>query len=282
MPVCSRNPSRLPISAILRPMSNFIENRVIETNQNENVVSKVWNLKKVKADVRIQCNRTFQKLSKIMSVESTINNEIEEDRSHGNVIESLRTRNKLLNELVDQLGSVKSTNGEAFSALLPLIISLGFTPGDPPAPVVKRVKAPTPSPRLPYHVYKSADDIEIWVGRTAEENDDLSCNPKLRHNEEWWLHVAGHSGSHVVIKCSDNDLPEKYRQTVLDAAYLAAVNSKSAVAAGGRTVVSLTRCRNVKKPKGAVAGLVQLSGDIMSVSVTLKKETDRRDRLKKM
>eukprot|EP01034_Spumella_vulgaris_P021945 gene21945-28025_t len=139
------------------------------------------------------------------------------------------------------------------------------------------------APRLPYHVYKSSDDIEIWVGRTAEDNDELSCNSKLRHNNEWWLHAAGCAGSHVVIKCTDDDLPTKYRQTVLDAAYLAAVNSKAHTTGGGnRSGVNLTRCRNISKPRGAVAGLVHLSGECSTVSITPKKETERKERLKRV
>ena len=106
-----------------------------------------------------------------------------------------------------------------------------------------------PNPRLRHattlKVYKSADGIEIFVGRGARDNDELSISSARECPREWWMHAAGCPGSHVVIKCDDDEPP---RPTVLDAAALAAKYSK---AAGNRVSVSLTRCRNVSKPRGA-------------------------------
>jgi len=60
---------------------------------------------------------------------------------------------------------------------------------------------------------------------------------------------------------------------------LAAINSKAKQA--GKVQVTLTRCRNVSKPRGAKAGLVQLSGDVLTISVDLKAEAHRLERLVK-
>ena len=95
------------------------------------------------------------------------------------------------------------------------------------------------------------------------------------------MHAAGCPGSHVVILCDGDDdgigLP---KSTVLDAAVLAANYSK---AAGQRRVkVSLTRCRSVSKPAGAKPGLVNInSGDVRTVTVDMKAETERLSRLMK-
>ena len=43
--------------------------------------------------------------------------------------------------------------------------------------------------------------------------------------------------------------------------------------------VTYTRCRNVSKPFGAKAGLVQLSGDVATIQVNIKAETARLERL---
>mmetsp|Transcript_18287 Transcript_18287/g.24762 ORF Transcript_18287/g.24762 Transcript_18287/m.24762 type:complete len:106 (-) Transcript_18287:177-494(-) len=91
---------------------------------------------------------------------------------------------------------------------------------------------------------------------------------------EWWMHAAGSAGSHVVIRCEDDPLP---KETVQDAAVLAAKYSKAG--AGGRTRVSLTRCRNVSKPPGAKPGLVRLSGDVATVQVDMKASAKRLERL---
>ena len=64
----------------------------------------------------------------------------------------------------------------------------------------------------------------------------------------------------------------------MDAAALAARQSKCS---GGVIKVSLTRARDVKKPPGAKAGLVMLTGNVRTVSVNMKQAQERLDRLDK-
>lgn len=76
-----------------------------------------------------------------------------------------------------------------------------------------------------------------------------------------------------MIRCHDASLNE---EVVQDAAALAARQSKC----GGSVIkVSLTRCRDVKKPSGAKAGLVQLTGNVRTVSVNMKEAEVRLARL---
>ena len=87
------------------------------------------------------------------------------------------------------------------------------------------------------------------------------------------MHAAGCPGSHVVIRCHDDNLSG---EVVQDAAALAARQSKC----GGSVIkVSLTRCRDVKKPPGAKAGLVQLTGSVRTVSVNMQEADVRLKRL---
>jgi len=124
--------------------------------------------------------------------------------------------------------------------------------------------------RLPYREYLSADNICIRVGRSDRENDELSCNPIYREDDFWWMHVDGMPGSHIVICSTLDDLCTTHKQTILDAAFLAALNSK---ADHSRTVpVHLTRCYNVSKANNSKPGLVQLSDSRMnSVSICVQK-----------
>ena len=64
----------------------------------------------------------------------------------------------------------------------------------------------------------------------------------------------------------------------MDAASLAARQSKCS---GNVIKVSMTRARDIKKPPGAKAGLVQLVGDVRTITVNMKKEQSRLDRLDK-
>ena len=73
---------------------------------------------------------------------------------------------------------------------------------------------------------------------------------------------------------------EEYEDTLLDAALLAAQYSKGKKA--GRVPVSLTRCRNVFKPKGFVAGMVRLTGTVGTVSVDVNRDKKRLERLEQI
>ena len=87
--------------------------------------------------------------------------------------------------------------------------------------------------------------------------------------------ASGCPGSHVVIRCHDQNLDES---VVMDAAALAARQSKCN---GDIIKVSMTRARDVKKPPGAKAGLVQLTGKVRTVVVNMKEAQTRLDRLDK-
>ena len=76
-----------------------------------------------------------------------------------------------------------------------------------------------------------------------------------------------------MIRCGDQNLPE---EVVQDAAALAARQSKCQ---GSVIKVSMTRCRDVKKPFGAKPGLVQLTGKVRTVSVNMKEAEARFQRL---
>ena len=108
-------------------------------------------------------------------------------------------------------------------------------------------------PRLPYTTYTSSDDIPIRVGRSAAENDALTCDPRYRDDADWWLHVAGFSGPHVVVCCTDDELPTQYPNTLKEAAYLAYPKSPP----GMRVPVTYTRCGYVTKRPRAPTGLVE-------------------------
>jgi predicted ribosome quality control (RQC) complex YloA/Tae2 family protein len=78
-----------------------------------------------------------------------------------------------------------------------------------------------------------------------------------------------------VIRCHDEQLD---KDVIEDAAALAARQSKCN---GGVIKVSLTRARDIKKPPGAKAGLVQLTGQVQTISVNMKEAQARLDRLDK-
>lgn len=99
----------------------------------------------------------------------------------------------------------------------------------------------------------SPDGFIVLVGRTATDNDILSL--KLGAPNDFWLHVSGESGSHVVVRNPDG-LDHLPRTTLRFAAALAAGYSKARNA--GRVTVHIARCADVSKPRGLEPGKVML------------------------
>jgi predicted ribosome quality control (RQC) complex YloA/Tae2 family protein len=93
----------------------------------------------------------------------------------------------------------------------------------------------------------------VLVGRTARDNDVLSL--RLAAPRDFWFHVAGESGSHVVVRNPDN-LEALPRETKRFAAGLAAGYSKAR--RGGKVAVHMSRAGDVSKPRGLAAGKVHL------------------------
>ena len=92
----------------------------------------------------------------------------------------------------------------------------------------------------------------VMAGKTDADNDRLSL--KVADPDDWWFHVRGMSGSHVILKSKPGEVPD--RETRKKAAAIAAYHSKAR--AGGVTAVSFTQVRFVTKPKGAKQGTVNI------------------------
>ena len=112
---------------------------------------------------------------------------------------------------------------------------------------------PSEIPRPPaVWAYVLPGGWHVWAGRTARDNDQLSL--KIARNDDWWFHVRGMPGSHVVLFVREGVEPPGH--VVKQAAAIAAYHSKQRC--GGTTAVTATRARSVSKPRGAPAGTVEI------------------------
>lgn len=93
---------------------------------------------------------------------------------------------------------------------------------------------------------------QVLAGKTDADNDRLSL--QLAAPRDWWFHVRGMPGSHVVLKTADGLTPD--RQTLERAAAIAAYHSKAR--GGGVVAVSGTLAQYVTKPRGTKPGTVQI------------------------
>jgi len=100
--------------------------------------------------------------------------------------------------------------------------------------------------------YELPGGWKVLAGKTDEDNDILSI--RLAHPEDWWFHVRGMPGSHVLLRHRPDEEPD--RETLKCAAAIAAYHSKARE--GGMVSVSCTRAKYVTKPRGAKPGTVTI------------------------
>jgi predicted ribosome quality control (RQC) complex YloA/Tae2 family protein len=98
------------------------------------------------------------------------------------------------------------------------------------------------------------EGFEILVGKADQDNDRLTFG--IAGPRDFWLHVAGPAGSHVIVR-NPFGLAELPRPVAERAAQLAAWHSK-ARGARGKVEVHLCRVADVRKPKGLAPGEVLL------------------------
>ena len=106
--------------------------------------------------------------------------------------------------------------------------------------------------KAPYKL-QEFEGFQILIGRSAIENDVLSL--EVANPNDFWFHVAGVPGSHIVVRNPDNlkELPGPVLQQVKQ---LAIHNSK---ARGTSAEVHWGFAKDVSKPKGAADGEVNLA-----------------------
>ena len=118
--------------------------------------------------------------------------------------------------------------------------------------------------------YRTAEDLEIWVGRSDAANDYLST--RLARGKDLFFHLDGAPGSHVILRTEGRNDPPS--EALLDACELAVHFSKSKNAT--RADVHIVPIKNVRKPKGAKPGLVTVHG---GKTLHLRRTRSRLDRI---
>ena len=109
----------------------------------------------------------------------------------------------------------------------------------------KRVK----TGKLPPLRFESTDGFPIFVGRNNRQNEELTF--KSARKDDIWLHASKVHGSHVIIACAGQSVPD---DTITQAAQLAAHYAETT---GGQNIpVDVTPVRQVKKIPNGKPGMV--------------------------
>jgi predicted ribosome quality control (RQC) complex YloA/Tae2 family protein len=108
----------------------------------------------------------------------------------------------------------------------------------------------------------------VMAGKTDADNDTLSLKTAGPH--DWWFHVRGMPGSHVILVSKPGEEPDK--DTIRKAAAIAAYHSKARH--GGTATISVTKAMYVSKPRGAKPGTVQIRKEsLLRVKPELPRES---------
>lgn len=100
----------------------------------------------------------------------------------------------------------------------------------------------------PLH-FLSSDGHDIYVGKNNLQNEQVTFS--IGSANDWWFHAKKMPGSHVIVKCGNDELPDEVFE---EAGRLAAYYSKGRSAP--KVEIDYTRRRNLKKPAGANPGFV--------------------------
>jgi len=100
--------------------------------------------------------------------------------------------------------------------------------------------------------YLLPDGWVALVGRTDADNERVSL--EIARPQDYWFHVRGLSGGHVVLRAREDAEPD--RRVLERAASLAVWHSRAR--GGGVTSVTCTRARHVSKSAGTPVGTVEV------------------------
>ncbi len=95
----------------------------------------------------------------------------------------------------------------------------------------------------------SSDGFTVYVGKNNLQNEEITF--RIASGSDWWFHVKGRPGSHVVVKTEGRELPDR---TFEEAAALAAWYSSAP--RGEKAEVDYTLKKEIKKPGLYKPGMV--------------------------
>ena len=102
--------------------------------------------------------------------------------------------------------------------------------------------------------FRTTEGWEVLIGKSNQGNDHLTH--RLARSEDYWMHVHGAAGSHVVLRRGKGP-NEPSKATLEEVAGWAAFYSQARNA--GTVPVTVTQKKYVSKPRKAPAGLAHVT-----------------------
>ena len=99
----------------------------------------------------------------------------------------------------------------------------------------------------PYH-FVTSDGFDVYVGKNNYQNGLLT---NKADGEDWWFHLKGKAGSHVILKTAGREVPDRaFEEAAALAAYYSVARDQD------KAEVDYVQRKEIKKPSGAKPGFV--------------------------
>ena len=193
--------------------------------------------------------RYFEKYDKAKRTEMNLSTQVKESRS---TLEHLQS---ILNSLstaenAEDLEDIRREMGE-----------YGYM-----KPLSKKKKKERKEDKSSPRIFRSSDGYLLYVGKNNYQNEEVSF--QIAEGKDFWFHVKGLAGSHVIAKTEGKSLEELPDRLFEEAAELAAYFSSEKESA--KVEVDYTERKNLKKVVGGAPGFV-IYHQNYSIMVTPKK-----------
>ena len=133
-------------------------------------------------------------------------------------------------------------------------------------PLSKKKKKERKEDKSSPRIFRSSDGYLLYVGKNNYQNEEVSF--RIAEATDFWFHVKGSAGSHVIAKTEGKSLEELPDRLFEEAAELAAYFSSEKESA--KVEVDYTERKNLKKVVGGAPGFV-IYHQNYSILVTPKK-----------
>ena len=193
--------------------------------------------------------RYFEKYDKAKRTEMNLSTQVKESRS---TLEHLQS---ILNSLstaenAEDLEDIRREMGE-----------YGYM-----KPISQKKKKERKEDKSSPRIFRSSDGYLLYVGKNNYQNEIVSF--QIAEGRDFWFHVKGSAGSHVIAKTEGKSLEELPDRLFEEAAELAAYFSSEKESA--KVEVDYTERKNLKKVVGGAPGFV-IYHQNYSILVTPKK-----------
>ena len=191
----------------------------------------------------------FEKYDKAKRTEMNLSTQVKESRS---TLEHLQS---ILNSLstaenAEDLEDIRREMGE-----------YGYM-----KPISQKKKKERKEDKSSPRIFRSSDGYLLYVGKNNYQNEEVSF--QIAEGRDFWFHVKGSAGSHVIAKTEGKSLEELPDRLFEEAAELAAYFSSEKESA--KVEVDYTERKNLKKVVGGAPGFV-IYHQNYSILVTPKK-----------